>query len=253
MASPKIPSGTVFSDLTVVAEADERVDGYVTYTCKCVCGNVATIKSSDLFRGHSKSCGCWKSRHVSPNRTHGMQGSKIYLIWNAMKNRCGNPAVKAYPYYGGRGITVSESWQKFENFYTDMGDRPEGMSLDRIDNSKGYSKENCKWSTKEEQANNKRNNSKITFNGETLSVSQWARRIGIHREGLAHRLRNWSLEEAMTMPIPERPRSKLTDEQVREIRTLASILTHKKIAVQYNVSRPAISAIVKGKTYRDLL
>lgn len=252
MSNQRIALGSVFTDLTLLGESGQRLSGYVAYTCKCVCGKVLDVRGTDLLRGHKKSCGCLRAR-VPNNRTHGKSKSKIHLIWNTMKNRCNNPNVKSYSYYGGRGITVCERWQKFENFLADMGERPDGCSLDRIDNSKGYSPENCRWATKEEQANNKRNNVMVYFNGETHSVTQWAKKLGINHAGMQFRLANWPLERAMTELIPLRPGSKLSDDQVFSIRKLALTETHAGIALRYNVSRPAISAIVAGKTYRDLL
>jgi hypothetical protein len=97
--------------------------------------------------------------HLMPHRlkpTHGMSRTRTYFIWKQMVARCSNPKLKDYPSYGGRGIAVSEEWRSFENFYRDMGERPPGLSIDRIDNDKGYCKENCKWATRSEQRRNRR-------------------------------------------------------------------------------------------------
>ena len=101
-----------------------------------------------------------------------------------MKNRCLNSRHHAFADYGGRGITVCEKWLNFEGFLEDMGVRPAGRSLDRIDNNKGYSKENCKWATQKEQSNNKRNNHRITFMGKTQNITQWAEELGLNRNTL---------------------------------------------------------------------
>ena len=104
----------------------------------------------------------------------------LYPTWYGMVARCQNPKAQSYRNYGGRGITVCERWHKFENFYADMGDRPSNKhSLDRIDNDGPYSPENCRWATWEEQANNRRNNVWIEFQGERLSAAQWSRRLGV--------------------------------------------------------------------------
>lgn len=106
-----------------------------------------------------------------------------------MKYRCLTPTDKHYSSYGGRGITVSDDWLIFENFYRDMGEKPAGMSLDRIDNNKGYSKENCRWATQREQMRNTRCNRMITHNGETLCITEWAEKYGIPMRILSKRLK----------------------------------------------------------------
>jgi hypothetical protein len=133
---------------------------------------------------------------------HGMSKTKTYRTWQSMKARCTNPSNVQYMDYGGRGIGVCEEWMKFENFFEDMGLRPEGMSLDRIDNEKGYSKENCRWATEFEQKRNTRRNHWITFNGETKCLEDWAKEIGIKANTLINRLNRskWPLEKALTTP-----------------------------------------------------
>lgn len=105
-----------------------------------------------------------------------------------MKSRCLNKNKKSYSDYGGRGIKVCDRWMKFENFLEDMGERPAGMSLDRIDNNGNYCKENCRWATNHQQANNKRSNRLVTFHGVTKSASEWADDLGINRATLYDRL-----------------------------------------------------------------
>lgn len=124
--------------------------------------------------------------------------SRTYQAWADMKSRCSNPRQPKFAYYGGRGITVCERWLKFENFLADMGEAPEGLTLDRINNDGNYEPSNCRWATRFEQSNNTRLTSRITFNGATLSRSEWARRLGISSDTLAHRLkRGWPLEKAL--------------------------------------------------------
>lgn len=113
-------------------------------------------------------------------KTHGHSHTPTYNTWLRIISRCTKPSHHNYKYYGGRGITVCERWLKFENFYADMGERPKGKTVERVDNNKGYSPDNCRWATMKEQSNNRRSNKPITFNGETLTRSQWAERLGIH-------------------------------------------------------------------------
>lgn len=127
------------------------------YEAKCVCGGIIHTNYHQLRVGTTKSCGCKQGEIVSKaNTKHGLHSSKIYSIWRAMKRRCLNPRAKEFANYGARGITVCEEWKKFENFFHDMGHRPEGKSLDRINNDKGYFRENCRWADILTQNNNKR-------------------------------------------------------------------------------------------------
>jgi hypothetical protein len=132
-----------------------------------------------------------------------MSKTTEFHTWNAMVQRCTNENHKSYYRYGGRGISVCAEWLKsFQNFYDDMGEKPSGLQLDRIDNNLGYSKDNCRWVTVEANANNRECSRNITFEGETLSVAQWSRRIGSSRQALRHRLeRGWSIQDAITVPF----------------------------------------------------
>lgn len=125
----------------------------------------------------------------------------MFLAWCGMRRRCSNPSDKAYPSYGGRGITVCERWQSFENFLHDMGYRPKGKSLGRIDNDKGYSPENCRWESSRQQNNNKRNNRHIEALGESLTLPEWARKTGLSVATIESRIaRGWLPERALTQP-----------------------------------------------------
>ncbi len=120
----------------------------------------------------------YKSKYNAPE--YRIRYTGIYSSWYAMKQRCGNPNNKQFADYGGRGITFPEAWKKFSGFSADMKESyKKGLSLDRIDNSLGYSKSNCKWSTRKEQNNNKRSNIVLTFKGVTLPIALWAEKIGL--------------------------------------------------------------------------
>lgn len=145
---------------------------------------------------------------VGINVTHGLSGSPVYLTWQNMKNRCSKPEHRDYPDYGGRGIRVCKRWQRFENFYADMGNRPKDRTLDRIDNDGNYAPNNCQWSSPKEQARNKRNNRNITWKGETLCLMGWAERTGLHHSAILARLDcyGWSVEDALTKASSRRLR-----------------------------------------------
>lgn len=138
--------------------------------------------------------------------THKMSYTKFYSIWNSMKVRCNNKKNKDY---GGRGITVCKRWLKFENFRDDMYSsykehklNNKHISLDRIDNNGNYCKKNCQWATRKEQQNNRRNNHLLTYKGQTLTISQWAKKLNIKRNNIDARIRiNWSIKKILTAPI----------------------------------------------------
>lgn len=144
----------------------------------------------------------------SRRRTHGMSGSPEYNSWLSMRHRCESPSHRAYSHYGGRGITVCERWrQSFATFFADMGPRPHGHTLDRIDNYGPYSPANCRWSTNEQQASHRSTSRWVTYNGVTMTTSQWARSIGMRPRTFQARLRRgFSFEAAMTIPLTVRQR-----------------------------------------------
>jgi hypothetical protein len=123
-------------------------------------------------------------------KTHGMEGTHIYGIWAGMKQRCQNSKSNHYKDYGGRGIKVCQEWQGFEGFYSDMGDKPEGKTLGRIDNDGNYEKSNCRWETAKQQIRNRRVTVFLTHNGETKSMPEWAEIIGMNYRTLKSRYRN---------------------------------------------------------------
>lgn len=134
---------------------------------------------------------------------HGLNKTKEHQAWTGMRKRCRNPKTKHYANYGGRGIDIDPSWELFECFLNDMGFAPSPKhSLDRIDNTKGYSKTNCRWATNDEQARNKRNNRFYTYKNQTLCLSDWARRLGMKREVVRDRLRRgWSIDRIVETPL----------------------------------------------------
>lgn len=134
---------------------------------------------------------------------HGMKGTKAYRAWCHIRSRCTNLNDAAYVNYGGRGITVCERWQKFATFYSDMGEPAAHLTLERIDNSKGYSPENCRWGTREDQSRNRRNNILVSMDGETHPLSVWASRFGLKYATVHQRVRKygWAAEKAIKTPL----------------------------------------------------
>lgn len=176
----------------------------ILYLFKCVCGKTKVANLYQFNCGDLTHCGCKLSEYRSrATRTHGLSGTKIHKTWKHIKDRCLNSKCKSYPNYGGRGITMCERWMVFENFLKDMGQPPSVKhSLDRKDNSKGYCKANCRWATNREQTNNARSNVRISFNGRTQNISQWADELGIKYATLYGRIKTfkWSIEKALTQP-----------------------------------------------------
>ena len=165
---------------------------------------------NSLLMGKSRSCGCLM-REVSAVTgrknmlTHGMRHTPTYSSWQAMKARCQNTAHTKYPQWGGRGIMVCDRWQTFEGFLLDMGERPSGTTIDRIDNNGNYEPGNCRWSTAREQANNRKKRMSpvlITANGVTRTRSEWSELTGMSNSHIAQRLKlGWSPEDAVSRPV----------------------------------------------------
>jgi len=192
-----IPAYTRFGKLTVLDLPLKLVkyQGWF-YWCECDCGKRKQIYGSRLISGRTKSCGCGKWR------THGMSKTYLYRRWMNMRGRCQDPEHHQYKNYGARGIRVCKRWEDFAKFFQDMGHPPTlKHTLDRKNNDGPYSPSNCRWATEKEQKNNTRRSRYSTFNGLTLTTSQWADRIGVPRKFLNLRLfKGWSIERAITEP-----------------------------------------------------
>lgn len=193
----------------------------------CDCGNYNEVNTCLVIKGRTKSCGCMRGEEGAARfLTHGFsrRGERApeYGAYRTMLERCYNPKAIGYDTYGATGITVSESWRNsFLTFITDMGRRPTlTHSLDRIDPKGNYCKENCRWATAIDQANNKKNNRHITMDGKTQTVSQWCRELGLNRQFVQGRLKyGWPPERALKEPIYKKGVSKRFREHLTGNRT----------------------------------
>jgi hypothetical protein len=200
--------GQRFGRLVVKGAAGtrKRPCGTVTrlFLCECDCGNVTTPALASLRAGNSTSCGCARNETLASLATHGnTRGRKVtgaYSSWAAMLARCENPKNRAYPRYGGNGVTVCVAWHTFEGFLADMGERPAGLTIERIKNSVGYAPGNCRWATCAEQSRNTARTRLITLNGKTQCISDWAAEIGVDRNTIQNRIDHlgWPIEQALS-------------------------------------------------------
>lgn len=196
-------SGEQFGRWFVVSFAGKH-DGVNYWNCKCECGTIREVANISLRHGTSHSCGCLSAETNKIARTtHGRCRTPEYTTWAKMKERCLNHNCRDFHRYGGRGITVCRRWLKFKNFFADMGPKPSrNHSLDRINNSLGYRPGNCRWALKLTQANNTRTNRFVTYNGETHTIAEWSRLVGIKQHTLRKRLLVCaSICDAFTTPL----------------------------------------------------
>ena len=194
--------GKKFGSWEVISLLKEKTHSELTWECKCECGKIRKVRSSYLIKGRSKSCGCKRQNH----KTHGMTASRIYRIWSNMHSRCNNPKVKSYSDYGAKGIKVCEEWSIFENFFNDMSDGySDNLTIERIDNSKGYCKENCKWITREFQAFNRTNSVIIEYNGDRYCLAELAKKINVPYNRMYQQIfkLKWDIEKVINQVIKE--------------------------------------------------
>ncbi len=191
-------SGKRFGRLLVLHRVSKFGEERMLWKCRCECGNEIVTMGQSIKNGSTRSCGCARKGRISPNRSHGMRDTVTYNCWASMKNRCLNPNDESYHRYGGRGIKICERWMMFENFFEDMGERPKGMTIERINNNQGYSKDNCKWATVQEQCRNRRSNRWIEAFGKRMLLSDLAIQQKIPMKNLWYRLNaGWDVEEAL--------------------------------------------------------
>lgn len=188
-----------FGRLTALNRSGKTRHGAVLWRTQCECGRSITVQAGSLMSGNSTSCGCSRTRHGHARKS---RYSPTYLTWQAMIRRCNDPKAVDFWNYGGRGVLVCLRWESFESFLADMGDRPAGTSIDRINNDGNYEPGNCRWATAREQANNKRNSRTLEINGVRRTIAEWSRSSGIGYSTIKERiLRGWSPLRAVTERI----------------------------------------------------
>jgi len=173
------------------------------WLCKCDCGETVTVVGAHLKNGNTASCGCLRKEIAKKSATkHGRKASRTYQIWQGMKARTTNPNNSHYHIYGGRGIEVCERWfNSFEAFLADMGEAPDGMSIDRIDNDGHYEPSNCSWASPEQQSRNNSRNVWLEANGVRKCLKDWADDLGCSSYAIQRRLkRGWAEADAVTIP-----------------------------------------------------
>lgn len=203
-----------FGRLTAIRQSGLNQYSKRLWLCLCDCGNERLVITRHLLIRKTKSCGCLR-REEHPNaraaklshgRTVGHDATgrldPTYAIWIGMRSRCNDQKQPSWKNYGGRGILYDPRWEQFENFLEDMGERPSGLTLDRIDNNAGYSKSNCRWATRKQQNRNNRRTRFLEHKDRRLPTTDWAEVVGLNRSTLYNRLHaGWSVERALTEPV----------------------------------------------------
>ena len=204
-------TGRRFARWFVIGKSNERGKfGQVYWDCRCDCGVERRVLGANLANGVSESCGCLALERAT---IHGMDRTPTHWAWAGMIQRCENPKYKFYHRYGGRGIKVCDRWRgSFAAFLEDMGPKPDGMSLDRIDNDGDYEPGNCRWASITRQLRNREVTVYLEFRGERKPLGDWADQFGIPVRRVRQRLgKGWTVEQALTTPI-------LSKQQVAEMR-----------------------------------
>lgn len=195
LSKSKVSAGDVFGRLTAVEYSGVDAQNRPMVLCRCECGATKAVMVYSLTSGSVKSCGCLqRETAASIKKKHGKSNTREHNIWQLMLQRCKNPSASHYERYGGRGITVCDEWASFENFLADMGPCPRGFSIDRVDNEKGYSKDNCRWATRNDQMRNTSRTILLTLELEgvtqTLCLKDWSAKFGIPYPTVRKRIRS---------------------------------------------------------------
>lgn len=229
-------NGQRFGRLVVVDEAPPHItpsgQAKRRVTCKCDCGELRLVHVSSLRSGNTQSCGCY---HKDRATKHGHHGTRTYRIWAGMVQR--GTGKKNNGNYKGRGIVVCDRWLSFDNFLHDMGECPENLTLERLDNDKGYTPENCAWRTFKQQQRNKRTNRHIQFDGVTMCLSEACEKYNIQFKTLQGRLdAGWSIDKAL-----------LTPTDIERIVIDGKLLSLSEISTKFHIPHNVIRYRVRAK------
>lgn len=205
MKQKKVLIGNRYGKLTVNAFGYKQ-NNKNFWECVCECGQVTFVRTADLNRGHTKSCGCFQKEQASQSSYRNGLGNhdRLYRIFYGMKARCYNENHKSYKSYGGRGIAICNEWiqdvTRFREWALTNG-YDDSLSIDRINNNGNYEPSNCRWVSKKVQNNNRQNNTYLEFEGERKTIAEWSVATGLSASVISDRLSlKWSVEKALTTP-----------------------------------------------------
>lgn len=259
-------SGRKFGKLNVI-EIDKLRTARKTYwLCVCECGNTKSVRSDCLQNGNVSSCGCLKKEtdriNLIKNHGHKMSNTRIYHVWQGMKNRCLNEKNNSYKNYGGRGIKVCDEWvNSFENFYewSISNGYKNNLTIDRIDNNDGYDPNNCRWVNNEIQANNRRSNVIVEHNGENVNFKKLSQLTGLSINLLSNRYKSGDVGKRLVRNLFEdrnvrigtlNNNNKITEDQAIYIKAkLKQGFSPINIHNETNISKHIIYDIKRGKTW----
>jgi hypothetical protein len=197
-------NGQRFGRLLVI-ERSETINKRTRWKCQCDCGNQKIVEAGNLKNGNISSCGCLRRETTIKRKTiHGGKGTRLYHIWNHMRQRCVNPNNRQFIDYGGRGIAICSEWNEFENFrnWAINNGYEDNLTIDRKNNDGNYEPNNCRWANDKQQANNKRNNHFVEYQGQRKTIAEWADICKLKPPTLLRRLSNkWSIEKALSTPV----------------------------------------------------
>ena len=186
--------GHKFNRLTVISRCGTNSSGAALWDCECDCGNHVVVRSADLTRGHSKSCGCYNLEALSKRGKHWKSKSRLYNIWTSLKGRCYNPNDRAYDDYGKRGITVCDEWKNsyilFEKWAMNNGYN-QGLSIDRIDVNGNYEPSNCRWTNDIIQARNRRNSVFVSYHGKEATLEEMCQILDVNVNTIRSRMNKY--------------------------------------------------------------